>query len=94
MMFNRRKTKQISVGSVKVGGESPISVQSMTKTDTRDVKATVAQISLLEDAGCEIIRAAVPNMEAAEALLDIKKQINIPLIADTPITKWKWATTK
>jgi (E)-4-hydroxy-3-methylbut-2-enyl-diphosphate synthase len=82
MMFNRRKTKQISVGSVKVGGESPISVQSMTKTDTRDVKATVAQISLLEDAGCEIIRAAVPNMEAAEALLDIKKQINIPLIAD------------
>jgi (E)-4-hydroxy-3-methylbut-2-enyl-diphosphate synthase len=82
MMFNRRKTKQISVGSVKVGGDSPISVQSMTKTDTRDVKATVAQISLLEDAGCEIIRAAVPNMEAAEALFDIKKQINIPLIAD------------
>ena len=81
-MPNRRVSKPIYIGSVKVGGDAPITVQSMTKTDTRDVSATVAQIRGLEEAGCEIIRSAVPDMEAAKALGEIKRQINIPLIAD------------
>ena len=81
-MTRRRATKPVYVGGVKVGGGADISVQSMTKTDTRDVKATVRQIHQLEEAGCEIIRAAVPDMEAAKAMGEIKKQINIPLIAD------------
>ena len=80
--MERRITKQIQVGDVKVGGDAPISVQSMTKTDTRDVAATVAQVRSLEEAGCEIIRCAVPDMDAAKALAAIKKQINIPLVAD------------
>jgi len=80
--MNRRKTRQISVGSIKIGSNSPISVQSMTNTDTVDVKSTVNQIKALEKAGCEIVRVAVPNMEAAEAVGKIKKSINIPLIAD------------
>ena len=67
---------------MKIGGDAPISVQSMTKTDTRDVEATVAQIRGLEEAGCEIVRCAVPDMEAAEALSEIRRQISIPLIAD------------
>jgi (E)-4-hydroxy-3-methylbut-2-enyl-diphosphate synthase len=70
------------VGGVKVGGDADVTVQSMTKTDTRDVKATVRQIHELEEAGCEIIRSAVPDMEAAKAMAEIKKQISIPLIAD------------
>lgn len=81
-MPNRRVSKPIYIGSVKVGGDAPITVQSMTKTDTRDIAATVAQIKGLEEAGCEIIRSAVPDMEAAKALGEIKRQINIPLIAD------------
>ncbi len=81
-MYNRRVTKPVYVGDVKIGGDAPISVQSMTKTDTRDVAATVRQIREVQDAGGEIIRCAVPDMEAAKALADIKKQINIPLIAD------------
>ncbi len=81
-MIKRRVTKALYVGDVKVGGNAPISVQSMTKTDTRDVAATVRQIGELEEAGCEIIRSAVPDMEAAEALAEIKRQIRIPLIAD------------
>jgi (E)-4-hydroxy-3-methylbut-2-enyl-diphosphate synthase len=81
-MKKRRITKPVQIGEVKVGGDAPITVQSMTKTDTRDVAATVAQIRGLEEAGCEIIRCAVPDMEAATALADIKRQINIPLIAD------------
>ena len=81
-MIKRRVTKPLYVGDVKVGGDAPVSVQSMTKTDTRDVEATVRQIKELEDAGCEIIRAAVPDMEAADALADIRRQINIPLVAD------------
>ena len=80
--MNRRKTRQISVGSIKIGSDFPISVQSMTNTDTGDVKATVNQIKALERAGCEIVRVAVPNVEAAEAVGKIKKAINIPLIAD------------
>ena len=81
-MVSRRVTKALQVGSVQIGGDAPISVQSMTKTDTRDVAATVNQIRQLEEAGCEIIRSAVPDMEAAEALAEIKRQINIPLVAD------------
>ena len=81
-MRRRRVTKALNVGGVTIGGDAPISVQSMTKTDTRDVAATVAQVKQLEEAGCEIVRAAVPDMEAAEALAEIKRQISIPLIAD------------
>lgn len=81
-MQKRRVTKPVYVGDAQVGGGAPISVQSMTKTDTRDVAATVRQIREVEDAGGEIIRCAVPDMEAAKALAHIKKQINIPLIAD------------
>lgn len=81
-MIQRQKTRQISVGSVWVGGDAPISVQSMTKTNTRDVRRTVAQIRRLEEAGCDIIRVAVPDEEAARAIAQIKKRINIPLIAD------------
>jgi (E)-4-hydroxy-3-methylbut-2-enyl-diphosphate synthase len=81
-MIPRRKTRQISLGSVKIGGDAPVSVQSMTKTDTRDVRRTVAQIRRLEKAGCEIIRVAVVDQEAARAIEEIKKKIHIPLIAD------------
>lgn len=72
----------VNVGGVLVGGGNPVSVQSMTNTDTRDVESTCAQIEKLTAAGCEIIRAAVPDMEAAEAIGKIKKQIKIPLVAD------------
>jgi len=78
----RRSTKEIKVGNVKIGGGNPISVQSMTKTKTSDVDATVKQIHELEAAGCQIVRCAVPDKESAEALKEIKKQIRIPLVAD------------
>ena len=81
-MQQRRVTKPVYVGGVKVGGGADITVQSMTKTDTRDVKATVRQIHQLEEAGCDIIRSAVPDLEAARAMAEIKRQIKIPLIAD------------
>jgi (E)-4-hydroxy-3-methylbut-2-enyl-diphosphate synthase len=81
-IIKRRISKQINIGSIPVGGTAPISVQSMTKTDTRDVKATVRQTKELQEIGCEIIRCAVPDAQAAEALVDIKKQIKIPLVAD------------
>ena len=81
-MIRRRVSKTIHVGDVPVGGQSPITVQSMTKTDTRDVKATVNQIRELEDIGCDIIRPAVPDMEAAQALKEIVKRVRIPVIAD------------
>jgi (E)-4-hydroxy-3-methylbut-2-enyl-diphosphate synthase len=81
-MKPRKETKTIRVGSVPVGGSNPIAVQSMTKTDTADVKSTVRQIRSLESAGCEIIRLAVPDMEAARALGKIAKSVNIPVIAD------------
>lgn len=80
--ISRRKTRQISVGKVKVGGDAPIAVQSMTNTLTQDIAATVAQIHRLQAAGCEIVRVAVPDDEAAAAIADIKDQIAIPLIAD------------
>ncbi len=75
-------SKQIHVGGVTVGGGAPVAIQSMCNTPTEDVAATVAQIHALEEAGCEIIRVAVPNMAAAEAIPAIKKQISIPLVAD------------
>ena len=81
-MNKRRVTKPVNIGGVQVGGGADITVQSMTKTDTRDVAATVRQIHELEEAGCEIIRSAVPDMQAAEAMAEIKKQIRIPLVAD------------
>jgi (E)-4-hydroxy-3-methylbut-2-enyl-diphosphate synthase len=80
--YVRRATRQIRVGKVPVGGNAPISVQSMTKTDTRDVQATVDQIWALEAAGCEIVRVAVPDDEAAAAVRQIRSQIRIPLIVD------------
>jgi (E)-4-hydroxy-3-methylbut-2-enyl-diphosphate synthase len=80
--MERRKTRQISIGPVKIGGYAPISVQSMTKTDTRDIWKTVLQIRRLEKAGCEIIRVAVVDEEAARAITQIKKKIQVPLIAD------------
>src|SRR2546426_691115 len=76
-MITRRKTRQIEIGGVKVGGGAPITVQSMTKTDTRDVQATLLEIWALEAAGCEIIRCAVPVRDAAEKLGEIKRQIRI-----------------
>lgn len=81
-MIQRRVSKPIKIGDVTVGGGTPVVVQSMTKTDTRDVTATVDQIHELEEYGCEIIRVAVPDEEAAQALSSIKRGIHIPLIAD------------
>src|SRR3990170_8009636 len=81
-MVARRKTRQIKVGKVVIGGDAPVVVQSMTNTDTRDIDATVAQIKDLEGGGCEVVRVAVPDKEAAEALGRIKGSIEIPLIAD------------
>ena len=81
-MNNRRVTKKVNIGGVQVGGGADITVQSMTKTDTRDVAATVRQIHELEEAGCEIIRSAVPDMEAAQAMGEIKKKVHIPIVAD------------
>ena len=81
-MIQRRKTRQISIGSLKIGGGAPISVQSMTKTDTRDFRRTIHQIRRLKEAGCEIVRVAVVDEEAARAIAEIKKRIQIPIIAD------------
>jgi len=81
-MAERRRTKEVRIGDVVIGGNHPIAIQSMTNTKTQDVEATVAQILQLERAGCQIIRCTVPDMEAAKALAAIKKQIHIPLVAD------------
>ena len=81
-MTERRRTKEVRIGDVIIGGNHPIAIQSMTNTKTQDVEATVAQILQLERAGCQIIRCTVPDMEAAKALTEIKKQIHIPLVAD------------
>jgi (E)-4-hydroxy-3-methylbut-2-enyl-diphosphate synthase len=82
LTFPRRETRQVVVGGVRIGGGAPIVVQSMTDTDTRDIDATAAQIRKLEGHGCEIVRVAVPDREAAAALSAIKQQSRIPLIAD------------
>jgi len=81
-MIDRRKTRQIMIGSVPIGGDAPISVQSMTNTDTCMVEETVAQVHRLEAVGCELIRVAVVDLEAAAAIRAIREQIHIPLIAD------------
>lgn len=80
--MKREETKKIQIGNVPIGGGSPVAIQSMTNTRTEDVRATVEQILQLESAGCEIVRCAVPTMEAACALGDIKRHIHIPLVAD------------
>lgn len=80
--MERRKTKEVRIGNVAIGGDNPVRIQSMTNTKTEDVFATVDQIKRLQAAGCEIVRCAVPTKEAAHALAEIKKQISIPLVAD------------
>ena len=80
--MRREETKVVQIGNCKIGGGNPVAIQSMTNTKTEDVEATVAQILALEAAGCDIIRCAVPTMEAAAALTEIKKRIHIPLVAD------------
>jgi len=80
--MRRRPCKQLRIGQVTVGGDTPIAVQSMTKTDTRDVTATINQIKELEDCGCEIVRVAVPDNEAAKSLASVKRNVSLPVIAD------------
>ncbi|WP_435211685.1 flavodoxin-dependent (E)-4-hydroxy-3-methylbut-2-enyl-diphosphate synthase [Luminiphilus sp. nBUS_16] len=80
--IKRRKSRQIMVGNVPVGGDAPISVQSMTNTETCDVAATVAQVRAIADAGADIVRVSVPSMEAADAFRDIRAQVSVPLVAD------------
>jgi (E)-4-hydroxy-3-methylbut-2-enyl-diphosphate synthase len=80
--IKRKPTRKIRVGSVYVGGDAPISVQTMTNTETCDVQATVDQINRCVNAGADIIRVSVPSMEAAEAFGKIRKQVNVPLVAD------------
>jgi len=81
-MIKRRKTRTVNLGGVKIGSPYPVRIQSMTKTDTRDAKKTIVQIKELEGAGCEIVRVAVKDKEAARAIKEIKKEIDIPLVAD------------
>lgn len=78
----REHTREVKIGDRVIGGGNPVLIQSMTNTRTEDVEATVAQILRLEEAGCDIIRSTVPNMEAAKAIREIKKRIHIPLVAD------------
>lgn len=80
--MERKLKKEVRIGNIKIGGNNPVWVQSMCNTDTRNVEATIKQISVLEEAGCEIIRVAVPDHEAAAAVANIKKAIHIPLVAD------------
>ena len=81
-VINRRKTKKIKVGDMYVGGDSPISVQSMTNTITSDESATIKQIKDLEDAGADIVRVSCPDEESTKALKNIVKSINVPIVAD------------
>src|SRR5881392_2136638 len=78
----KRVTKQVMVGKVAIGGGAPVAVQSMTKTDTTDVDATIRQIEEMVEAGCEIVRIAVPNDDAAAAMKEIRKRTDVPLVAD------------
>ncbi|MCR5054821.1 MAG: flavodoxin-dependent (E)-4-hydroxy-3-methylbut-2-enyl-diphosphate synthase, partial [Lachnospiraceae bacterium] len=80
--MQRMKTKEVNIGGVKIGGDNPIRIQSMTNTKTEDTEGTVAQIKALEEAGCEIVRCTVPTEEAAVSLGKIKKQVSIPVVAD------------
>lgn len=81
-MTKRKKTRKVKIGNLIIGGGEPVRVQSMTNTDTRDIKKTILQIKELEKAGCEIVRVAIPDMIAAKAISEIKKKISIPLVAD------------
>ena len=81
-MKPRRVSKPVQIGNVTIGGNAPIVVQSMTKTDTRDVMSTIVQIKELEDCGCQLVRVAVPDAEAARAMPAIKRGISLPVIAD------------
>ncbi len=81
-MSSKRRSRQVSVGGITLGGDAPIRVQSMTNTDTRNVTATVEQIRRLQRSGCEIVRVAVPDEEAARALREIKKEVDLPIVAD------------
>src|SRR3989344_4257781 len=82
MQIQRRKSMEVKVGKLIIGGNNPIPVQSMTTTDTTDAKATIEQIHGLEELGCEIIRVSAPTMEAAKALREIRENISIPLAVD------------
>lgn len=82
MSYERRLSREVSVGSLKIGGNNPISIQSMTNTDTRNAESTIEQIKRLEEVGCDVVRIAVPDMEAAKNIGAIKKNVNIPVIAD------------
>ena len=95
-MIERRKTRQIHIGNIAIGGGAPISVQSMTNTKTTDTAATVAQINALQAAGCDIVRLAVPDMDAAKNLGNIIQKVNVPLVADIHFdyrTKLCWINT-
>src|SRR3989344_5881614 len=81
-MTERRKSRKVKIGKLHIGGNAPITVQSMTNTDTTNIKETIKQINELEDFGCEIIRVSAPTIEAAKSLKEIKKNISIPLVAD------------
>ena len=80
--MDRIKTRRVKVGNIYIGGDSKITIQSMTNTDTRDIESTVEQIKRLESVGCDIVRCAVPDMKAADAIKEIVKRIDIPLVAD------------
>jgi len=88
--FDRKKTRIVDIGGVKIGGDHPIAVQSMCDTDTRNAQATIEQIHMLAEAGCEIVRVAVPDRQAAAALTEIKKAVSLPLVADIHFD-WKLA---
>ena len=81
-MIQRKLTKKVRVGQIYVGGDAPIAVQSMLNTDTRDVEASLRQIRALRTAGCDIVRLAVPDMAAADALAEITKGVDMPMVAD------------
>jgi len=82
MFYTREQTKAVKVGNLIIGGNAPVSVQSMTNTDTKNIPDTVAQIKRMEKEGCELVRVAVPDLESCHSLPLIKKDINIPLVAD------------
>ena len=81
-IIKRKKTREIKVGKVLVGGKSKISVQSMTNTLTTDIKSTISQINILEDSGADIVRVSCPDEESTKALKDIVKNVNVPIVAD------------
>ena len=81
-MYTRRKTRCVKVGNLEIGGNAPISVQSMTNSDTKNISDTISQIKRMEKEGCELARVAVPDLESCYSLPLIKKEINIPLVAD------------